>query len=294
MPECKDGCRLRKYKFNPDTLNSSNDMTFYPPLPERLDQSIRDKSLEALNNVLEKYKAFNVEGEHPDANKYKCVRKRKSKELPRLKKGEKEDENWSKWNDSEVEAIFTSCGITYKVVTTVKARTFDAKEHCQPRRLGKVVFNERKRPEFQWDFIRLLLLAVLGLGFFSIVRPSFQSSFPYSFLSAISAFSIAFAIHYFAVSIGINGVYIRESDPNKRSNLRDIEYDIVTSAMCVLSGGLIILLAGGIGIFLQDHRIILSCVYCFGAAMLFFGTLRYTRWQRSWPRKAQKIIENHQ
>lgn len=63
MPECKDRCAIRKYKFDPDPLDANIKMTFYPPLSEESNPLIREKALEALNNVLEKYKTFNINGE---------------------------------------------------------------------------------------------------------------------------------------------------------------------------------------------------------------------------------------
>lgn len=158
--------------------------------------------------------------------------------------------------------------------------------------MGKIVFKEQKRPYYQWEWLRILLLAVLCLGAVGIVSNA-NLRYPLPLLFAVVAFSIAFAIHYFAVSIAINSVYIKEPDQKKRMELRNnIEYPIVGSGMCVLAGGLLILLAGGIGICWNDFRWVSLSFYCIGAGLLFFGVYRYTKWQRGWPKDVQRIIGN--
>lgn len=146
----------------------------------------------------------------------------------------------------------------------------------------------KRRPDWQWYFLLLLLVAVLVIGL--LVALSQDAPFPLLF--AVAAFSIAFAIHYFAVSIGLNGVFIQESDLSKRAKLCEIEYDIVSSGMLVLSGGLFILLAGGIGMLLRDSRWVFLTTYIIGALLLILGVARYALCQRGWPRKAQEVVDN--
>jgi len=157
-------------------------------------------------------------------------------------------------------------------------------------------FIEKRRPMWQWCLLLLIFLAVLIVGFLSILL---CQNFPFAVLFAITGFSIAFAIHYFGVSTGLNTIYIRTEDPETRYQLRKIEYDIVTSGMLVLSGGLFILLAGGFGMLLVESLrishvptlIFTLFFYIIGALLLLFGVARYVFCQRGWPRKAQEIIE---
>jgi len=146
----------------------------------------------------------------------------------------------------------------------------------------------KQRPFWQWPLLLLLLCAVLSVG--GWVAVSHDSPFP--LLLAVAMFSIAFAIHYFSVSIGLNGVFIRESDKKKRGKLREIEYSIVSSGMLVLAGGLFILLAAGVGMLFEDcSPWFFVSVYIFGALLLIIAVTRYAMCQRKWPRKAQEIVE---
>lgn len=90
-----------------------------------------------------------------------------------------------------------------------------------------------------------VLLFLLGLVWVSGFPIIWWSSTGFVYLFAISGFSIAYAIHFFSISIGLNGVLLRSADP-REITIRAVEHDIVGRGLCVLGGGLGILLAGGI------------------------------------------------
>ena len=90
-----------------------------------------------------------------------------------------------------------------------------------------------------------VLLFLLGVVWVSGFPISWLSSTGFIYLFAISGFSIAYAIHFFSISIGINGVLLRGAVP-RENTIRNVEHDIVSRGLCVLGGGLGILLAGGI------------------------------------------------
>ena len=149
--------------------------------------------------------------------------------------------------------------------------------------------NELKRPDWQWYLLLLLLFTVLVLGVL-VALPSQNSSLALIF--GMVGFSIAFAIHYFDVSVGLNAILIQEPDQKKCHKLRMIEYKIVSCGMLVLTGGLSILLAAGISMFFRDCQWFFIAVYIFGALLLIFGVAKYVFCQRDWPRKAKGIVEN--
>ena len=136
-----------------------------------------------------------------------------------------------------------------------------------------------------WWFLLLPLLAfVLLLGWYIVVYK--MDRFPY--LLGIAAFSIAYALHFFAVSGILCGIYIREKDDAKFKQLREREDRIVTSAMCALAGGLGILFAGGL--------CAISCgiaiwFYALSATLLFTSVLKYVLSERRWPREARDILD---
>ena len=101
---------------------------------------------------------------------------------------------------------------------------------------------QRKLHQYLWYFLLLLLFIVLSVGLFIVIFQ--EDRFP--FLFVVGAFSIAYALHVFSVSGTLCGIYVRECNDNKAQGLDELEYPIVTSAMCALAGGLIILLSGGL------------------------------------------------
>lgn len=97
--------------------------------------------------------------------------------------------------------------------------------------------------------VLLLLLSLVWVSGFPII---WWSSSGFVYLFAISGFSIAYAIHFFSISIGLNGVLLRGADP-RETTIRAVERDIVGRGLCVLGGGLGILLAGGILLLARSH-----------------------------------------
>ncbi|OGX37543.1 MAG: hypothetical protein A3C36_04845 [Omnitrophica WOR_2 bacterium RIFCSPHIGHO2_02_FULL_52_10] len=134
-----------------------------------------------------------------------------------------------------------------------------------------------------WGFLLLPLLAVvLFLGLYIILFK--MERFPY--LLGIAAFSIAYALHFFAVSIALCGVYIREDNDNRFERLRQKERRIVTSAMYALAGGLGILFAGGL---CAIGCSIAVWFYAPAAILLFVSVLKYVLFERGWPREVRDI-----
>lgn len=136
-----------------------------------------------------------------------------------------------------------------------------------------------------WFLLIPLLLIVLSLGAFLIIKH--EGLYPY--LLGIGAFSIAYAIHFLAVSCTLCSLYIKEDRENiTYLKFRDLEYRIVTSGMLVLSGGLGIILAGGLYSINFEFTL---CVYLVAAILLFVSVLKYVLFERRWPREAMNIFK---
>lgn len=90
----------------------------------------------------------------------------------------------------------------------------------------------------------LFLLGLVWVSGFPIIWCS-PCSPGFVYLFAMSGFSIAYAIHFFSISIGLNGVLLKQPD-SREKRIRAVERDIVCRGLWVLGGGLGILLAGGI------------------------------------------------
>lgn len=149
-----------------------------------------------------------------------------------------------------------------------------------------VLFGRKKisSHDWLWWFLLLpLLFAVLILGLYvTLCRPE---KFPY--LLGVGGFSIAYAIHFFSVSVALCGVYIREDEDHKFLELWQKEYRVVTSAMCALAGGLGIILAGGL---CAVGSAIAIWVYVVAGTLLFVSVLKYVIHERRWPREAREIM----
>jgi len=148
--------------------------------------------------------------------------------------------------------------------------------------------------DWLWRLLLLpLLLSVLLVGLYVVCCKSTQ--FPYLF--GVAAFSIAYALHFFSVSIALCGVYMKEVDDTKFKQLRQKESSVVTSAMCALAGGLGILLSGGLcGIGYAPNLWcfpVIPSIYIASAILLFGSVLRYVFTQRHWPRDARDILNGN-
>jgi hypothetical protein len=154
--------------------------------------------------------------------------------------------------------------------------------------LNGALFGGKKISSHDWLWRLLLLpllLAVLILGLYvTLCRPE---QFPY--LLGVGGFSIAYAIHFFAVSIALCGIYIREKEEYIFRELWQKEYRVVTSAMCSLAGGLGIILAGGL---CAVGSAIAIWVYVAAGTLLFVSVLKYVLRERRWPREAREILYN--
>lgn len=160
-----------------------------------------------------------------------------------------------------------------------------------------IILPTRKdRPIKEYRWLSGLLFCVLLAGFAVIwVRKN-----PYIFLFAISAFSIAYAIHFFSISIGIVGIFVRmeEKDRSKIEDLRSVEYEIVSCGLRVLGGGLGILLSGGISLLVGEcflSKFLTSIVYIPAAYILASNVSKYQlsikpEGLRGWPWKILEIL----
>ena len=107
------------------------------------------------------------------------------------------------------------------------------------------------------------------------------------FLLALAAFSIAFAIHFSAVSATICGIYIREQG-ERRLKIRDIESKIVWSAHLALAGGLVIVVSSGLYLLKVTY---FPIVYCIGAVVLLLGVGKYVFFERGWPWHIIEVLD---
>ncbi len=143
-----------------------------------------------------------------------------------------------------------------------------------------------KSHEYLWRYVLLpLLFILLAVGLFIVVCERER----FAFLFALAAFSIAYALHFFSVSGTLCGIYIREPDCNKARQIRDLEYPIVTSAMCALAGGLIILITAGL-LPTELGPPFALWTYAVGALLLLDSVIKYVFCQRDWPRVARAIV----
>jgi uncharacterized integral membrane protein len=145
-----------------------------------------------------------------------------------------------------------------------------------------------------WLLLLPLLLAVLLVGLYVVCCKPTQ--FPYLF--GVAAFSIAYALHFFSVSIALCGVYVqRDVDYTKYKKLHQKESSVVTSAMCALAGGLGILLSGGLCAIGYTRNLwcfpVIPSIYIASAILLFGSVLRYVLTQRHWPREVRDILNGH-
>lgn len=151
-----------------------------------------------------------------------------------------------------------------------------------------------QRPPWHWWLLSVLLGGVLLCGIWTVVPEK-----PPIYLFAIAGFSIAYAIHFLAVSIGINGVILRiGGEPRALQNpeicgkicdIRRRELKIVSCGMSVLAGGLLVLLSGGLFLVFES-RCLTRVIYCLGALWIFLAILYYVRNQRHWPLDLLKLI----
>lgn len=163
----------------------------------------------------------------------------------------------------------------------------------------------KKRQRSYWILFALLSLVVL-CGFPAI----WYSPKAYVYLFGISGFSIAYAIHFFSISIGINGVLLRSEQAQPIvCRICDVEHAIVGHGLGVLGGGLGILFSGGILLLLTESKIfgipwickifwllklLTMLVYLAGALGLVINVWRYYFYPyeeplRRWPTIIQKI-----
>ena len=147
---------------------------------------------------------------------------------------------------------------------------------------------EPKRPRWQWIILSFVLIVVLVVGILAILIDGNNKGAIYLFATA--AFSIAYALHFLSVSIGINGVLLGQKDEIIRDEIRKkAEYPIVTSGMKALGGGLGILLSGGL-LLLTESILYSALVYFAGAFFLAWSVLKYAWTLRGWPRIILNII----
>jgi hypothetical protein len=147
----------------------------------------------------------------------------------------------------------------------------------------------KKRPWWQWPALSAILVLVLLLGLAAIIFADKNKAYVYLFAAA--GFSIAYAIHFFSVSIGIQGVILRQSlSPKDRKEIRDrVEYGISGSGMLVLAGGLIVLFSGGI-LLVTGSPVVTGIIYVLGGFCLIWAILRFVFIQRHWPGEILKIV----
>ena len=117
-----------------------------------------------------------------------------------------------------------------------------------------------------------VLLFLLGLVWVSGFLIIWWSPNGFVYLFAISGFSIAYAIHFFSISIGLNGVLLRGAD-SREETIRAVEHDIVSRGLCVLGGGLGILLAGGILLLATSKGLNENCMMVFATGVYFVAGL---------------------
>jgi len=151
------------------------------------------------------------------------------------------------------------------------------------------------RPIAPYVFLLAALCCVLLVGFLAIL------SVPraYVYLFGISGFSIAYAIHFFSISIGLVGAFLRltENEKDRVQALQgDVEYEIVGCGLWILGGGLGILLSGGILLLAEKTpqlKIVAEVCYLLGAFILAYNVGRYQLGRsrlRAWPGKALRIL----
>jgi len=154
-----------------------------------------------------------------------------------------------------------------------------------------------QRPIAAYVFLLLALCFVLVVGFLAILLVPRASVY----LFGISGFSIAYAIHFFSISIGLVGTFLRLEDavPDKVQALQgDVEYEIVGCGLWILGGGLGILLSGGILLLAEEIpqlKIVAEVCYLLGASILAYNVGRYQLGPdrlRAWPAKAINILWN--
>lgn len=138
----------------------------------------------------------------------------------------------------------------------------------------------RKRPKWHWLLLSAIFVLVLICGLLTIIL----ADKAYVYVFAVAGFSIAYAIHFLSVSIGINGVILRSGLPARdRKQIRNrVEYGIVGSGMQVLAGGLIVLLSGGI-LLVTGSALLTGLIYVIGGFFLIWAIFRYAFKQRHWP-----------
>lgn len=162
----------------------------------------------------------------------------------------------------------------------------------------------RRRSAWQKYLLLTLLICVLVGGYILLtpILPEVKQSedIRYTLFFAIVSFSIAFAIHYFSVSIALCNLIIRAKKPEVRRQLRELEYSIVSSGLLVLAGGLTLLLAGASSLLIRfnlfpfpicESSPCVAVIYTIGAIILFSGYVRYTFGQSGWPRAAAIISD---
>ncbi len=156
--------------------------------------------------------------------------------------------------------------------------------------------------------ILLLLLVLVWFCGFPIIWYS-KTAFVYLF--GISGFSIAYAIHFFSISIAINGALLRGGHAdNTITRIYEVERDIVGRGLWVLGGGLGILLSGGILLVAKSEipyaslKVLVmklaQIVYLVAGLSLVINVglyyfsypreYRYERQRRHWAREILKIL----
>lgn len=206
--------------------------------------------------------------------------------------------------------------VVYKLATTLQDRYLSHEERLGTTEDGDIpraevaksdvaatkplaeIVNEiwEPRPRWHWGVLSVLLFLVLALGFWAVAVGGSPA-----YLFAIAGFSIAYAIHFLAVSIGINGVILRIGagtgalrDPEISGQIRYMrhrELRIVGAGMGVLAGGLLVLLSSGIFL-VTGSKLFSGVMYGLGASVIFVAIVYYVRKQRGWPVQILKRLHN--
>jgi len=172
---------------------------------------------------------------------------------------------------------------------------------CEPKQQAENSSPLRERPLKEYWIPFLLLFIVCLIGILGI----WLGENGHVFLFAISGFSIAYSIHFFSISLGITGALFRvaKEAPDAINQLREVEYEIVGCGLKVLSGGLGVLLSGGILLVINSNqcpmwwRLLPTVAYLLASIYLVWNVGLYQlagdpESLRGWPTKTLRILKD--